>query len=51
MTIEKAKDSIKLAWIVTLVVGLSNAMLTFVYGSGGTIADVTLWNWVDVFLD
>ena len=47
MNLEKANRAITIAWILALVVGGGNILLTIAYGFGGTLADITLYNWID----
>ncbi len=47
MDLEKATRAITTDWILTLLVGGSNIVLTIAYAMGGTIRDITLFNWID----
>ena len=48
MNLENANRNITIAWIMTLLVGGSNIVLTIAYGMGGTIGDITWFNWFDL---
>jgi len=51
MNLEKANRAITIAWILTLVVGGGQIVLTIAYALGGTtIQDIVLWNWIDIIL-
>jgi len=50
VNLEQANTAIRTAWKMSLVsIGVTVA-LTFVYASGGTLAMVDWWNWVDIVL-
>ena len=50
MDLEQANAAIRIAWKMSLVsIGVTIA-LTLVYASGGSLADVDWWNWIDIFL-
>ena len=50
MNLEQANIAIRTAWKMSLIsIGVTIA-LTFVYASGGTLAQVDWWNWVDIVL-
>lgn len=50
MDIEQATTAIRIAWKMSLVsIGITIA-LTLVYASGGSLAKVDWWNWVDIVL-
>ena len=50
MNLEQANIAIRTAWKMSLIsIGVTIA-LTFVYASGGTVAQVDWWNWVDIVL-
>lgn len=48
MNLESAKRAIKAAWVMALISAGITVVLTAVYASGGTLADVDFWNWVDI---
>ncbi|WP_420644233.1 hypothetical protein [Candidatus Leptofilum sp.] len=50
MNLEQAKTAMRIAWKMSLVSILVTVMLTFVYASGGSLAQVDWWNWVDIVL-
>ncbi|MCA9920414.1 MAG: hypothetical protein KC445_20805 [Anaerolineales bacterium] len=50
MNLEQANASIRIAWKMSLVSILITVMLTLVYVSGGTLAMVDWWNWLDIVL-
>jgi len=48
--LQQANTAIRIAWKMSLVsIGITVA-LTLVYASGGSLADVDWWNWVDLAL-
>ncbi|MCA9944285.1 MAG: hypothetical protein H6656_01305 [Ardenticatenaceae bacterium] len=50
MNLEQANTAIRIAWKMSLIsIGVTIA-LTFVYASGGSLAQVDWWNWVDIVL-
>lgn len=50
MDLEQANAAIRTAWKMSLVsIGVTIA-LTLVYASGGSLADVDWWNWLDIAL-
>lgn len=50
MNLEQANASIRIAWKMSLVSIFITAMLTLVYASGGSLAMVDWWNWLDIAL-
>ena len=50
MNLEQANTAIRLAWKMSLVSILVTILLTIVYASGGTLATIDWWNWVDIVL-
>lgn len=48
MDLESANRAIKAAWVMALISAGVSVTLTVVYASGGTIADIDFWNWVDI---
>lgn len=50
MNLEQANAAIRTAWKMSLVsIGVTIA-LTLVYASGGSLADIDWWNWIDIVL-
>lgn len=50
MNLEQANTAIRIAWKMSLVSILVTVLLTLVYASGGSLAQVDWWNWVDIVL-
>lgn len=50
MNLEQANASIRIAWKMALVSIFITIMLTLVYASGGSFAQVDWWNWLDIVL-
>lgn len=50
MNLEQANTAIRIAWKMSLVSIFVTIMLTLVYASGGSFAQVDWWNWVDIVL-
>jgi hypothetical protein len=50
VNLEQANTAIRLAWKMSLIsIGIT-ITLTLIYASGGTLASVDWWNWVDIVL-
>ncbi len=50
MNLEEAKTAIRIAWKMSLISVGVTVSLTFIYATGGTLAMVDWWNWVDIVL-
>lgn len=50
MNLEQANTAIRTAWKMSLISIGVTAALTLVYASGGTLAQIDWWNWVDIVL-
>lgn len=50
MNLEQANTAIRTAWKMSLISLGVTAALTWIYSTGGSLAQVDWWNWVDLVL-
>lgn len=50
MDMQQANTAVRIAWKMSLISIGVTGFLTLVYASGGSLANVDWWNWVDMVL-